>query len=93
MKMLIAGEQVDSESGQTTEVRNPATGELVDSVPKGTVNDIRRAIDAAQGALKKWSHMAPSKRGAVLLAAGHTILQQEKELATLADQGTRQADA
>ena len=26
-KMLIAGEQVDSESGQTTEVRNPATGE------------------------------------------------------------------
>src|SRR6266567_5574002 len=27
--------------------------------------------------------MAPSKRGAVLLAAGHTILQQEKELATL----------
>ena len=83
MKMLIAGEQVDSESGQTTEVRNPATGEIVDSVPKGTVNDIRRAIDAAQGALKKWSHMAPSKRGAVLLAAGHTILQQEKELATL----------
>ena len=83
MKMLIAGEQVDSESGQTTEVRNPATGELVDSVPKGTINDIRRAIDAAQGALKKWSTMAPSKRGAVLLAAGHTILQQEKELATL----------
>ncbi len=27
--------------------------------------------------------MAPSKRGAILLAAGHTILQQEKELATL----------
>ena len=68
-KMLIAGEQVDSESGQSTEVRNPATGELVDSVPKGTVNDVRRAIDAAQGALKKWSTMAPAKRGAVLLAA------------------------
>ena len=64
MKMLIAGEQVDSESGQTTDVHNPATGELVDSVPKGTINDIRRAIDAAQGALKKWSAMAPSKRGA-----------------------------
>src|SRR5688572_4297240 len=82
-KMLIAGEQVDSESGQTTEVRNPATGEVVDSVPKGTITDIRRAIDAAKAALKKWSAMAPSKRGAVLLAAGHTILQQEKELATL----------
>src|SRR5205814_1792334 len=64
-------------------VRNPATGEVVDNVPKGTITDIRRAIDAAKGALKKWSAMAPSKRGAVLLAAGHLILQQEKELATL----------
>ena len=44
MKMLIAGEQVDSESGETTQVRNPATGEVVDSVPKGTITDIRRAI-------------------------------------------------
>jgi acyl-CoA reductase-like NAD-dependent aldehyde dehydrogenase len=82
-KMLVASAQVDSESGQTTEVRNPATGEIVDTVPKGTINDVRRAIDVAQSALKKWSTMAPAKRGAILLAAGHTILQQEKELATL----------
>ncbi len=82
-KLLIASEQVDSESNEITAVKNPATGELVDSVPKGTVNDIRRAIDAAKGALKKWSEMAPSKRGAILLQAGHAILQQEKELATL----------
>jgi len=49
-KMLIAGEAVDSESRETTQVRNPATGELVDAVPKGTVSDIRRAIDAAVAA-------------------------------------------
>jgi len=82
-KFLIAGEQRDSESKQTTEVRNPATAEVVDAVPKGTIHDIRRAIDVAAGALKKWSQMAPSKRGAILLQAGHLILQQEKELATL----------
>ncbi|MGZ8488843.1 MAG: aldehyde dehydrogenase family protein [Candidatus Binatia bacterium] len=82
-KMLIAGELVDSESNETTTIKNPATGEVVDNVPKGTIKDIRRAIDAAKGALKKWSTMAPSKRGAILLAAGHTILQREKELATL----------
>ena len=82
-KLLIASEHVDSESNETTAVKNPATGELVDSVSKGTVNDVRRAIDAAKGALKKWSEMAPSKRGAILLQAGHAILQQEKELATL----------
>ena len=82
-RMLIASELVESESRETTAIKNPATGEVVDSVPKGTVNDIRRAIDGAKSALKKWSAMAPSKRGAILLAAGHTILQEEKELATL----------
>src|SRR5574342_1153139 len=82
-KIFIAGEQLDSETKNTTEVRNPATGEVVDNVPKGTVNDIRRAIDAASSALKKWSAMAPAKRGFILLAAGRLILEQEKELATL----------
>jgi succinate-semialdehyde dehydrogenase/glutarate-semialdehyde dehydrogenase len=82
-KLLIASEYVDSESGETTPVRNPATGEIVDTVPKGTVTDVRRAIDVAKGALKKWSEMAPSKRGAILLEAGRSILAQEKELATL----------
>jgi len=82
-KFFVAGEYQDSESKQATEVRNPATGEVVDTVPKGTVNDVRRAIDAAAGALKKWSEMAPAKRGAILLAACRLVLEQEKELATL----------
>ena len=82
-QIFIAGEHRDSESKQTTEVKNPATGEVIDTVPRGTVNDIRRAIDAAAQALKKWSQLAPSKRGSILLAAGRLILEQEKELATL----------
>jgi succinate-semialdehyde dehydrogenase/glutarate-semialdehyde dehydrogenase len=82
-KLYIASEYADSESKESTPVRNPATGEIVDTVPKGTVTDIRRAIDVAKGALKKWSEMAPSKRGAILLEAGRSILEQEKELASL----------
>ena len=82
-KLFIAGESRDSESGQVTEIRNPATGEGVDTVPKGTVGDARRAINVAAEALKKWSEMAPSKRGSILLEAARLIHQQEKELATL----------
>ena len=44
-KLLVAGESIDSESKETTPVRNPATGEVVDSVPKGTVADIRRVVN------------------------------------------------
>jgi acyl-CoA reductase-like NAD-dependent aldehyde dehydrogenase len=82
-KLFIAGESQDSESGQVTEIRNPATGEVVDTVPKGTVGDTRKAINVAAAALRKWSDMAPAKRGSILLEAGRLILQQEKELANL----------
>jgi acyl-CoA reductase-like NAD-dependent aldehyde dehydrogenase len=82
-RLFIASEYIDSESKEAIPVRNPATGEVVDTVPQGTVNDIRRAIDVAAVALKKWSQMAPSKRGAILLEAGRMVRQQEKELANL----------
>ena len=49
-KMLIGGEPVESVSGDAYEVRNPATGEVVDSVPRGTAADVDRAVDAAEAA-------------------------------------------
>src|SRR5262245_33277025 len=82
-KLLVASEFTDSESKETNTVRNPATGEMVDSVPKGTVTDIGSSIYVASNAMKKWSIISPSNRGSMLLQAGHLILQQEKELATL----------
>ena len=36
MKMIINGKKVDSESGLTFDVLNPATGEVIESVPKAT---------------------------------------------------------
>ena len=40
-KMWIAGEWQDSVSGETYDVLNPATGEKIDSAPKGNANDAR----------------------------------------------------
>jgi succinate-semialdehyde dehydrogenase/glutarate-semialdehyde dehydrogenase len=49
--------------------------------PQRTVNDIRRAIDAAAGALKNVCHGYQTRQYSA--QAGHLILQQEKELANL----------
>ncbi|MFB3061612.1 MAG: aldehyde dehydrogenase family protein, partial [Candidatus Binatia bacterium] len=49
-KLLIGGEQVESGSKETYEVRNPATGEVVDRAAKGTAKDVMQAIDAAETA-------------------------------------------
>ncbi|MEE9550616.1 MAG: aldehyde dehydrogenase family protein, partial [Candidatus Binatia bacterium] len=85
-QMFVAGEYQDSESRETTEIRNPATGEVVDTVPKGTVVDARRAIEVASDAFDSWSRMSPAKRGSLLFEAGRLIKDKEKDLAALLTQ-------
>src|SRR3989475_4694312 len=86
VKLIIAGEQRDASDGGTTEIRNPATGEVVDRVAAGTQEDINNAIDAAQAAFSKWSAVPPSERAAILFKAAHLLGEREKELARLLTQ-------
>ncbi len=81
-KMFVAGELRDSKSGEVTEIRNPATGELVDTVPKGNAQDVRDAVAAADEAFKAWSRMSPAKRGVLLQEAVRLIRENEKELSS-----------
>lgn len=46
--LYINGEWVDSPSGQTFQTTNPATGEMLATFPKGTEEDVRKAIEAAE---------------------------------------------
>ena len=50
-------------------------------VSRGNKEDVRRAIDAAEQALKVWSKTAPAARGEVLRKAARLIDQHVKELA------------
>lgn len=88
-KMIIAGESCHATGGQTAEIRNPATGAVVDTVPQGTAQDTERAVDAAEGAFKGWAATPAPKRGEILSRAAHRILENEKDLARLltAEQG------
>src|SRR2546428_13522649 len=85
-KLVIAGEQRDASDGGTTEIRNPATGDLVDRVAAGTQEDVNLAIDAAQAAFKKWSAVPPPQRAGILYKAAHLLGEREKELARLLTQ-------
>ena len=85
-KLIIAGEQRDASDGGTTEIRNPATGELVDHVAAATKEDVENAIDAAQSAFKKWSAVPPPQRADVLHKASHLLSEREKDLARLLTQ-------
>ncbi len=53
-KQFIGGEFVDSTTGETMEVLNPATGEVIAEVPRGDADDVERAVDAAKKAWDEW---------------------------------------
>ncbi len=53
-KNLIGGKWVDAADGQTMEVLNPSTGEVIAEVPRCSAEDAERAIDAAGDAWDEW---------------------------------------
>ena len=83
LKMFINGESVDSVSGERMEVRDPATGEVVGTAPKGTAEDARRAIDAAEAAFESWAETTADERAKFLFQAEELVHAAHSELALL----------
>lgn len=66
MKMIINGKKADSVSMRTFNVTAPATGEVIDSVPQATEEDIRLAVDAAVAGQKVWEKYAIYQRANII---------------------------
>src|SRR5262249_28618191 len=80
-KLFIAGQEMESATGEVTKVMNPSSGSVVDTVSKGNRDDVRKAVDAAEQAFKKWSKVAPAQRGEVLHKGAQAISAHIDELA------------
>ncbi|MFQ6062051.1 MAG: aldehyde dehydrogenase family protein [Methanosarcinales archaeon] len=81
--IYINGEWVDSTSKETFETINPATGEILAKFPKGTSEDVFRAIDAADSAFPKFKKMPAPKRGEILLRAAQIMGERKEKLGAL----------
>jgi betaine-aldehyde dehydrogenase len=84
-KMWIGGEWVAAEKGATYPVTNPFDGSLLATVPQGTRNDARAAIDAARQAFDRgpWPKLPPRARGEVFLKAAQILQSRSGEIAGL----------
>src|SRR5262249_42409309 len=58
-KNFVGGDWVDAVEGETMEVLNPATGEVIAEVPRGGEADVERAVDAARKVLPDWLEKTP----------------------------------
>lgn len=81
MKCWVNGEWVEAEGGRTTEIRNPASGEVVDTVPRCSAKDTQRAIDAAAVAFPPWAALSAEERGRILVKAAESVRARTKDLA------------
>jgi succinate-semialdehyde dehydrogenase/glutarate-semialdehyde dehydrogenase len=80
--MYVSGQWVGAAGGATFDVSNPATGEFIDSVPKGGREDVRKAVDSARDAFKKWSEVPAIERSRALLRIAEMVRANVSDLAT-----------
>jgi lactaldehyde dehydrogenase / glycolaldehyde dehydrogenase len=81
--LFINNEWVKSDSGETVEVINPATEEIVAHIQQGTVADTQKALEAAEAAFKSWKKMPPRQRAELLYKLAAEIKANADYLAEL----------
>ena len=79
----VDGVWVHARSGATIDVDNPATGEIIGTVPKLGAAETRQAIEAAERALPEWRAKSAKERAAVLRRWYELAMQHQEDLARL----------
>jgi succinate-semialdehyde dehydrogenase len=80
-KQYIDGQWVDASNGATWDVINPATEEVIRTVPYGNGEDARRAIQAAARAFPAWRASTAYERAAILKRAADLMRARLDDLA------------
>jgi 1-pyrroline dehydrogenase len=83
-QIFIGGEFVDSSGDDVQEVINPANGEVIATVPKGTEKDVDRAVAAAKKTFDEvWFDSTPKERSEMLLKIAAIVEENGDELARI----------
>ncbi|MCL4458652.1 MAG: aldehyde dehydrogenase family protein [Chloroflexi bacterium] len=105
-QMIIEGRPVESASGQTFPVFNPATGQLLAEVPQAGPEDVDLAVASARRAFEEgpWPRFSAAERGRVLYRIAQALrdrleeivlletMDNGKPITTARDDATRTAD-
>ncbi|MFM2137378.1 MAG: hypothetical protein RJA84_506 [Actinomycetota bacterium] len=85
---FINGKSVDSTSGETTTLVNPATGQPFATAPKSNAADIDAAFKAASDAFVDWRDSTPSQRQRALLKIADAIEERADEVIAIECENT-----
>lgn len=77
--ILVGGEWIDADGGETIDVKNPANGEVIGTVPKAGQAETRRAIEAAEKAFRTFKQTTAKDR-ADMLRRMHDVMMDEQDV-------------
>lgn len=86
--MLIGGELVYSTSGEFDDSINPATEEVIGRSPRGTREDVDKAVQAAEAAWPAWAALSPLERGRAMRRFGDALSARAEEILAVEVQDT-----
>jgi succinate-semialdehyde dehydrogenase/glutarate-semialdehyde dehydrogenase len=94
-RCFIGGQWQAADSGATTEICNPASGERLGTVPNAGAAEARRAIDAAHAALPAWARKTAGERARLMRKLFELMMANVEDLAVImtAEQGKPLAES
>ncbi len=81
--LYINGQWQPSSSGETIEVHDPSTNQVIKTIADATVEDAVRALDAAVAVQDDWANTAPRVRGEILRRAFDLLMERKDDFALL----------
>jgi aldehyde dehydrogenase (NAD+) len=84
-QLYIDGRWQDSTGEEMLNVVNPATEDVIGTVPQATPADVDHAVAAARQAFDEgpWPRMSPRERAAVMMKMGEAFLRRQSEIVDL----------
>jgi succinate-semialdehyde dehydrogenase/glutarate-semialdehyde dehydrogenase len=80
-KNFVGGEWAEATTGKTLEVINPATDEVLATLPDGGREDMQRAIDAAATVQEEWGETTSTYRAGIMREALRLMRERKEYLA------------
>ncbi|MBV5268031.1 MAG: aldehyde dehydrogenase family protein, partial [Burkholderiaceae bacterium] len=83
-QLFIDGQWVDPMTQRWLDSTNPYTGEIWAKIPRADKQDVDKAVQAAERAMRQgeWSRMKPSQRGQALIRFADVLVEHSAQLAT-----------
>lgn len=81
LQLLIGGDKLSGNGRNSEDVTNPATGEMIGSLPHANKGDLDRALDAAEKGFREWRGTSADKRSSILTKAAGLIKERAGDIA------------